>query len=149
PSVEGQTLMLRNAYADAGINPADVDFVEAHGTGTQAGDPVELAALAAVLGAGREPGRRAWVGSVKTNVGHAEAAAGIVGLIKAVLSVQRRAVPGVLHHNEPNPRIPWDGLPLAIPRMTQPLDEDRRLIAGVSAFGISGTNAHIVLTTPD
>lgn len=149
PAVDGQIRMLSRAYADAGISPGDVDFVEAHGTGTQAGDPVELTALDQVLSQGRRKGSKAWVGSAKTNIGHAEAAAGVIGLIKAVLSMQHRTVPAVLHHHHPNPKIPWDDLALAVPRIGQPLDEDRQLIAGVSAFGVTGTNAHVVLTTPE
>jgi len=149
PAVRGQTAMLAAAYADAGIDPAEVDVVEAHGTGTQAGDPVELEALAVVLGPGRDPGRRLLVGSHKTNIGHSEGAAGLVGLIKAVLCLQHRAVPANLHLNTPNPEIAWSQLPLSLPRSPQPLDEDRPLAAGVSAFGITGTNVHVVLTSPD
>ncbi|MFI9813814.1 type I polyketide synthase [Saccharothrix variisporea] len=149
PALSGQEAMLREAYRDAGIDPSEVDYVEAHGTGTQAGDPVELGALAAVLGEGREPGRRAFVGSVKTNIGHAEAAAGVIGVIKAVLCLKHRTVPRNLHFTTPNPAIPWSELPLVLPTRTQPLDDEKRLVAGVSAFGISGTNTHVVLTGPE
>ncbi|GAB2591684.1 hypothetical protein GCM10027168_26080 [Streptomyces capparidis] len=151
PSVEGQRAVLARAYRAAGVDPADVDYVEAHGTGTRAGDPVELAALAAVLGAGRPPDRPCLVGSVKTNIGHTEAAAGITGLIKTILCLERRLVPASLHLNTPNPAVRWADLPLRIPRETVPLAaEGRQVIAGVSSFGFSGTNAHVVLTTaPD
>ncbi|NUT96943.1 MAG: acyltransferase domain-containing protein [Saccharothrix sp.] len=149
PALTGQEAMLREAYRDAGLDPSEVDYVEAHGTGTQAGDPVELGALAAVLGEGREPGRRAFVGSVKTNIGHAEAAAGVIGVIKAVLCLKHRTVPRNLHFTTPNPAIPWGDLPLVLPTRTQPLDDEKRLVAGVSAFGISGTNTHVVLTGPE
>ncbi|MTE16389.1 type I polyketide synthase [Nocardia aurantiaca] len=147
PAVSGQVDMLRNAYADAGIDPATVDFVEAHGTGTQAGDPVELKAIGTVLGAGRT--RRLLVGSHKTNIGHSEAAAGLIGVIKAVLCLRHRTVPGNLHLRTPNPAIPWEELPLTLPSMATPLDDDKRLVAGVSGFGVSGTNVHVVLTEVD
>ena len=91
-----------------------VDYVEAHGTGTRAGDPVELGALAAVLGEGREPQRHAFVGSLKTNIGHTEAAAGVAGLIKTALALHHDAIPPSLHHKTPNPLIPWADLPLII-----------------------------------
>ncbi|MFE3755211.1 type I polyketide synthase [Nocardia tengchongensis] len=144
PAVSGQVAMLRNAYAGAGIDPGTVSFVEAHGTGTQAGDPVELEALSTVLGPGRE--RRLLVGSHKTNIGHSEAAAGLIGLIKAVLCLRHRTVPGNLHLRNPNPAIPWEELPVTLPAMATPLDDEGSLVAGVSGFGVSGTNVHVVLT---
>lgn len=128
------------------MNPADVDYVEAHGTGTAVGDPVELEALAEVLGKDRPADRPALVGSVKTNIGHAEAAAGIAGLIKAVLCLEKRVVPPSLHFNEPNPAVPWAALPLSVATRNTPLpDAGRPALAGVNSFGISGTNAHLVL----
>ncbi|WP_431948507.1 type I polyketide synthase [Actinacidiphila sp. bgisy167] len=145
PAVEGQRDVLRRAYTNAGVDPADVDYVEAHGTGTSVGDPVELQALADVLGP-REDGRHCLVGSVKTNIGHAEAAAGIAGLIKAVLCLEHRTVPPNLHLNNPNPAVAWDTLPLAVPTQATALpDRGRPAIAGVSSFGFSGTNAHLVI----
>jgi acyl transferase domain-containing protein/NADPH:quinone reductase-like Zn-dependent oxidoreductase/acyl carrier protein len=145
PSVEGQRDVLRRAYANAGIDPSDVDYIEAHGTGTSVGDPVELEALADVVGP-RAPDRRCLVGSVKTNIGHAEAAAGIAGLIKAVLCLENKTVPPTLHLKNPNPAVDWDSLPLTIPTRVTPIPErDRPAIAGVSSFGFSGTNAHLVL----
>ncbi|MFC0039469.1 type I polyketide synthase [Actinomadura rayongensis] len=147
PAVEGQSDVIRRAYADAGIDPADTDYVEAHGTGTPAGDPVELAALAAVLGAGRRPDRPFLVGSVKTNIGHAEAAAGIASLIKTVLSLEHGTVPPSLHLRDPNPEVAWDDLPLAIATEATDLPErGRPAVASISSFGFSGTNAHLVLT---
>ncbi|WP_327364430.1 SDR family NAD(P)-dependent oxidoreductase [Streptomyces sp. NBC_01296] len=146
PTVSGQSRVLEQAYQDADISPSEVDFVEAHGTGTQIGDPVELEALAAVLGPGRAQERRLLVTSAKTNLGHSEAAAGLVGLIKTVLCLEHNIVPGSLHFNEPNPAIPWDELPLRIPRTATSLPH--RLgpsLGGVSSFGISGTNVHVVL----
>ena len=103
PSRIGQEELLRSAYRDAGLPGGELDYIEAHGTGTRAGDPVELGALAAVLGEGREPGRHAFVGSVKTNFGHTEAAAGVAGLIKAALALHHGAIPPSLHYKVPNP----------------------------------------------
>jgi acyl transferase domain-containing protein/NAD(P)-dependent dehydrogenase (short-subunit alcohol dehydrogenase family)/acyl carrier protein len=145
PAVEGQRDVLRRAYANAGVDPADIDYIEAHGTGTSVGDPVELQALADIVGR-RTPDRRCLVGSVKTNIGHAEAAAGIAGLIKAVLCLENKTVPPNLHLKNPNPAVDWDNLPLTVPTRATPLPErDRPAIAGVSSFGFSGTNAHLVL----
>jgi len=144
PARAGQVALLRTAYADAGIAPATVDYIEAHGTGTRAGDPVELGALGDVLGEGRGPGQRARVGSVKTNFGHTEGAAGVAGLIKLALCLHHRAIPASLNCRELNPAVPWDSLPLEIARTAGPWEGETR-VGGVSAFGIAGTNAHIVL----
>ena len=144
PGQGGQEDMLRKAYRRAGVSPGLVQYVEAHGTGTRAGDPVELGALGAVLGEGRPKDRPCAVGSVKTNLGHTESAAGVAGLIKAALALKHRTIPASLHMREPSPSIPWDGLPLYVPVERQPWPAGPAL-AGVSAFGISGTNAHIVL----
>jgi myxalamid-type polyketide synthase MxaE and MxaD len=146
PGQGGQEDLLRKAYRAAGVAPAAVQYVEAHGTGTRAGDPVEIGALGAVLGEGRPAGRPFAVGSAKTNIGHTEGAAGLAGLIKAVLSLEHRTIVPSLHFSEPNPAVPWGRLPLYIPTELQPWPEaDGPAIAGVSAFGISGTNAHVVL----
>ncbi|KQU73853.1 MULTISPECIES: type I polyketide synthase [unclassified Rhizobacter] len=144
PSRSGQQALLRSAYRDAGRPAAEVGYVEAHGTGTRAGDPVELGALSDVLGEGRASGARAAVGSVKTNVGHTEGAAGVAGFIKAVLALQHRQIPASLHCVEPNPAIPWAQMPVEVARAARPWPADAPL-AGVSAFGIAGTNAHVVL----
>ena len=150
PSRVGQVELLRRAYADAGVPAAAVGYVEAHGTGTRAGDPVELSALADVLSEGRPSDARAWVGSVKTNIGHTEATAGLAGIIKAALVLRHDVVPPSLHHVQPNPNIAWSALPVAVANRQQPLPrpEGRRL-AGVSAYGIGGTNAHVVLEAAD
>ncbi len=146
PGPAGQEDLLRKACAAADVRPADVDYVEAHGTGTRAGDPVELGALAAVLGRERPAGRPLVVGSIKTNIGHTEGAAGVAGLIKSALSLKHRAIPRSLHFETPNPDIPWEKLGIAIPRETLPWPSGGRSgIAGVSAFGIAGTNAHVIL----
>jgi acyl transferase domain-containing protein/acyl carrier protein len=143
PSVAAQAQMLRTAYADAGIEPRDVHYVEAHGTGTRIGDPVELQALAEVVGAGRsEP---CLVGSVKTNIGHTEAASGFAGLIKVTLSLERGVIPASLHFEDPTPSIAWDTLPLKLCTERIEWPSAARRLAGVSSYGITGTNAHVVL----
>ncbi len=144
PAQGGQEEMLRLAWADAGADPLRAAYVEAHGTGTAAGDPVELGALGAVVGHGRPSGRPCLVGSVKTNFGHTEGAAGVAGLIKVALSLHHGAVPPSLNVVEPNPNIPWVDLAVRIATRMEPLDGDNPL-AGVSSFGIAGTNAHVVL----
>jgi amino acid adenylation domain-containing protein len=146
PNRRAQEAVLRDAYARAGISPGQVRFIEGHGTGTQLGDPIELAALGAVLAEGREAGTRCAVGSVKTNIGHLEAAAGIAGLIKMALALHHRAIPQTLHFSKPNPHVAFDTLPLRVQVALEPLPENgRRAIAGVSSFGFGGTNAHLVL----
>jgi myxalamid-type polyketide synthase MxaE and MxaD len=145
PSRIGHEEMLRAAYMDAGISPASVGYVEAHGTGTRAGDPVELAALGAVLGSNRPADAHCFIGSVKTNFGHTESAAGIAGLIKASLTLHHEAIPASLHFVEPNPKVPWSDLPFRIPGTLSAWPSSRPLVASVNSFGISGTNAHAVL----
>ncbi|HZO70840.1 MAG TPA: type I polyketide synthase [Ktedonobacteraceae bacterium] len=146
PSVSGQQAALRQAYQNAGLDPLHVDYVEAHGTGTRVGDPVELKALGSVLCAERSPDRPLIVGSVKTNIGHTEGAAGLAGLIKTALCLKHKVIPPNLHFHEPNPAIPWQDYPLVIPTsLTSWPDSDHSCYAGVSSFGIAGTNAHIVL----
>ncbi|QUH01863.1 acyltransferase domain-containing protein [Saccharopolyspora erythraea] len=150
PSEEGQQGVLSRAYRQAGVNPADVAYVEAHGTGTAVGDVVELQALGAVLGAGRPAEQECLVGSVKTNIGHAEGAAGIAGFIKTVLCLEHGEVPPNLHRHTPNPAVPWSELPFRLPNARTPLPaRGRRTLAGVSSFGLTGVNAHVVLATPE
>lgn len=146
PSIEGQQAMLREAYHTAGISPARVQYVEAHGTGTRVGDPVELAALAAVLGEGRAVDDRCAVGSVKTNIGHTESAAGLAGLVKTVLAMEHARIPASLHLVQPNPAVSWASVPLELVPSARPWPASAApRVAGVSAFGITGTNAHVVL----
>ncbi len=145
PNGPSQEAVIRRALADAGVAPADVGYVEAHGTGTALGDPIELQALGAVLGAGRDPAHPLLVGSVKTNLGHLEAAAGVAGLIKAALMLQHETIAPHLHFETPTPHIAWDGLRLRVPTTLQPWAAGGRRIAGVSSFGFSGTNAHVIL----
>ncbi len=148
PAASGQADLLRSALADAGVNPGAVAYVEAHGTGTAVGDPIELAALGAVLADGRDPGAPCAVGSVKTNLGHTEGAAGVAGLIKAALALHRRVIPPSLHFETPNPAVPWAEVPVYVPRAAVAMPPDGEVVAGVSAFGITGTNAHLVLASP-
>ncbi|MET0896297.1 MAG: type I polyketide synthase [Mycobacterium sp.] len=147
PNPAAQMAVLRTAYANAGVPPQEVDYIETHGTGTMLGDPIEARALGTVLGRGRtaEAGPLL-IGTVKTNLGHLEAAAGVVGFIKAVLAVERAAIPGNLHFQKPNPHIPFDQLRLKVVAEEQqwPATEHPRR-AGVSSFGFGGTNAHLVI----
>ena len=146
PNGPAQEAVLRSALAQAGLQAGEVDYLEAHGTGTSLGDPIELRAAAAVLGEGRSSARPLLGGSVKTNIGHTEGAAGIAGLIKAALMVERGVVPASLHFSEPNPHIPWSTLPVEVAsRTTAWPDGAPRRVAGVSSFGFSGTNAHVLV----
>ena len=146
PNPAAQMAVLRAAYANAGVDPRHIDYVEAHGTGTLLGDPIEARALGRVLGRARPQDAPLLLGTVKSNLGHLEGAAGIAGFIKAVLSVQRGHIPANLHFDKPNPHIPFDSLRLKV--VDKPTDwpstsQTRR--AGVSSFGFGGTNAHVVL----
>lgn len=147
PAESSQADLLVSAYEQAGIDPAAVDYLEAHGTGTSVGDPAEIGAVIKVLGDGRSPGRPLLIGSVKTNIGHCEGAAGMAGLIKTVLCLEHRAVPASLHVRTLNPRIDWDSAPVTLCRELSPLpDRGRPAIAGVTALGIAGTNVHLVIS---
>ena len=146
PNGPAQEAVIRAALAQAGLRPAAIDYVEAHGTGTSLGDPIEVRALAGALGSGRSADAPLLIGSVKTNIGHLESAAGVAGVIKVILSLQQGHLPPHLHFRRPSPQIAWHDYPVAVvaagrpwPRGAQP----RR--AGVSSFGFSGTNAHAIL----
>ena len=141
PSGPSQQAVIRQALADGGLHSDQISYIEAHGTGTSLGDPIEIGALQQVFGQRSQP---LVVGSVKTNIGHTEAAAGIAGLIKVVLSMQHGEIPPNLHFQQPNPYIDWDRSPVIIPTETIPWSTTSRF-AGVSSFGFSGTNSHIVL----
>jgi len=147
PHTPALVQVIETALSQAGIPPSDVDYLEAHGTGTAVGDPIEIEAVADVYGRGRDADRPLLVASVKTNVGHLESAAGIAGLIKTALAVNRGVLPKHLHFQDPNPRLDWDRLPLRITStmMDWPSRPGRARLAGVNSFGISGTNAHIVV----
>lgn len=143
PNGPAQQAVIRQALVNAGVKPAEVSYIEAHGTGTSLGDPIEVEAIGAALGDGRGD-RALMIGSVKTNIGHLESASGIAGLIKVVLSMQHGELPPHLHLQERSPRIPWPNFPIVIPGERTPWTAQPRL-AGVSSFGFSGTNAHVVL----
>ena len=145
PNPEAQQALLRTAYERAGVEPATVDYVEAHGTGTPLGDPIEANALGAVLGAGRPGGQPLLLGSVKSNLGHLEAAAGIVGLIKVVLALHHGTIPASLNYSAPNPLIAFDALRLSVVDSPRPWPSEGTAVAGVSGFGFGGTNSHVVL----
>ncbi|HZZ38230.1 MAG TPA: type I polyketide synthase [Acidobacteriaceae bacterium] len=146
PNGPSQEALMRDALAQAGLAAGDVSYVEAHGTGTALGDPIELQGLGAVYGTAQPEPRALLVGSLKTNMGHLEAAAGIAGLIKTVLALEHRQIPPHLHLRQPTSRVNWNALRLAVPRtLTDWEAGGRSRIAGVSSFGFSGTNAHVVL----
>lgn len=146
PSGRAQEGVLTEAFRRAGLPAGAVQYIEAHGTGTSIGDAIEANALGAVLAEGRPQDSRCLVGSVKTNIGHLEAAAGIAGLIKVALSLQHRAIPASLNYTAPNPHISFDRLPLEVVQTLTPWPAGSRAVAGVSSFGFGGTNAHVVLT---
>ncbi len=146
PNGPAQEAVIRAALADAGLQPGDVGYVEAHGTGTSLGDPIEVRALAGVFAPGRSREAPLLIGSVKTNIGHLESAAGIAGVIKVILALQRGRIPRHLHFTDPSPHIPWRDYPIEVtaearswPRAAAPR------VAGISSFGFSGTNAHVVI----
>ncbi len=146
PNGRSQERVIRAALESCGVEPEQVSYVEAHGTGTLLGDPIEMEALRSVFGRKGSRGEPLFVGSVKTNIGHLEAAAGVAGLIKVLLALQNEAIPAHLHFARPNPNIRWDDLPVTIPTATQPWPRgEKRRIAGISSFGFSGTNAHLVV----
>jgi acyl transferase domain-containing protein len=145
PNGPAQEAVIRDALRNARVQPAAVAYVECHGTGTSLGDPIEVQGLASVLGQGRSAENPVFIGSVKTNVGHLETAAGIAGLVKIVKALQNRAIPPHLHLQEPNPFIPWADLPVKIPTELTPWPAAALPIAGLSSFGFSGTNVHLIL----
>ncbi|MGQ0842080.1 type I polyketide synthase, partial [Actinokineospora sp.] len=147
PNGPAQEQVIRRALELSGLRPDDIDYVEAHGTGTSLGDPVEANALARVFGTARDPGRPLCTGSLKSNLGHTQAAAGIAGLIKVVQSLRHQTLPATLHADTLSRHVDWDGSGLRVLReaVPWPVSPDRVRRAGLSSFGISGTNAHLVI----
>lgn len=146
PNPAAQEALIRKVQARAKVSPGEVQYIEAHGTGTQAGDTAEAGALHAALSEGREPGNKCLVGSIKTNIGHLEAAAGVAGLIKTALCLKHKMIPGSLHFNRPNPLIPFDQLCIRVATGLEKWPEgNKTAYAGVNSFGFGGTNAHVLL----
>ena len=148
PNGAAQEAMLREAYQRAEVSPNLVQYVEAHGTGTSAGDPIEVNALGRVLGENRTPGSECLLGSVKSNIGHLEAASGIAGLIKAVLCIQHDLIPANPTFETPNPDIPFNEYQFRVPQKLERWPHDEHRVIGINSFGFGGTNAHVILDAP-
>ncbi len=148
PSAAVQGTLLRQAYARAGIDPADIDYIEAHGTGTAVGDPIETHALGNALGQQRM-GKPLPIGSVKSNLGHLEPASGVAGLVKSLLCLQHRTIPATAGITRLNPAIPFDSLNLEVVTANRPLAKNGRLVVGVNSFGFGGANAHVILESAE
>ncbi|ACB52426.1 polyketide synthase [Crocosphaera subtropica ATCC 51142] len=146
PNGSAQEAVIRQALENAKVDPTQIQYVETHGTGTSLGDPIEVLALSKVLGEGRKEDNPINIGSVKTNFGHLESAAGVASLIKVILSLQHQEIPPHLHFQTPNPYIPWHKLPVTVPTTLTPWEvKNGRRLAGVSSFGMSGTNVHLIV----
>ncbi|WP_265593233.1 type I polyketide synthase [Verrucomicrobium sp. BvORR034] len=147
PSPEAQARLVRDACRDAGVDPSKIGFVEAHGTGTAVGDPIEATALAEALCAGRASDDPLPIGSVKTNLGHLETAAGVAGLLKALLVLKHHQIPPSLHFETPSPHIDFPGLKLRVPTSLEPFPAiDGERLVGVNSFGFGGANAHVIVS---
>lgn len=148
PSIEGQSKVISSAHAFANINAGDIRYIEAHGTATPLGDPIEVAALTKAFRKSTDKNQYCGLGSVKSNIGHLDAAAGVAGLIKIALSTHYRRVPATLHFSGPNPMLNIESTPFYIQNTLKRFDKNENLLMGVSSFGIGGTNAHVVLGEP-
>jgi hybrid polyketide synthase/nonribosomal peptide synthetase FtdB len=146
PSADAQLALMQKAYQRAGVSPGKVQYIEVHGTGTPVGDPVEAQSVGRFLNTGRDAKDRCYIGSVKTNIGHTEAAAGSAGLIKTIMALKHQQIPPHLHFKTPNPNIAFADYPYTIPTELTPWPAHEGLaLAGVNSFGFGGTNAHVVL----
>lgn len=148
PSVNGQAAVIMEAQAMAGVTPESIGYIEAHGTGTELGDPIEIAALSQVFGVATQRKNFCAIGSVKSNIGHLNTAAGVIGLVKTVLSLERAHLPASLNFNTPNPKIDFANSPFYVNTTLTPWDSGKSRLAGVNSFGVGGTNAHVVLEEP-
>ncbi len=146
PNQQAQKKVIRQALVNAKVDPSEVDYVECHGTGTSLGDPLEVKAIDEVYCRERSKDDPLVLGAVKSNVGHLEAAAGVAGLIKIILGLQNHEIPPNLHFNQPNPQIDWDKIPVQVATSVIPWEKPGKpMLAGISGFGMSGTNAHVIL----
>ncbi|WP_407552218.1 beta-ketoacyl synthase N-terminal-like domain-containing protein [Streptomyces sp. Pv4-95] len=145
PSIPGQSEVIRHAHKVSGVSPWEIDYVECHGTATPMGDPVEVAALTDAFGTAPEDHTTTWLGAVKSNIGHTSAAAGVAGFIKTVLMIERRELVPTLHFTSPNPLLDLDSSPFRVCTRTEPWPAGGTPTAAVSAFGVGGTNAHVIL----
>ena len=148
PNADAQIALMQQVYEKAGIPVTEIDYLEAHGTGTAVGDPVETRAIGTALGQPRGPGNPLPIGSVKSNLGHLEAASGVAGLVKAIYSLQHRTVPATIGVRNPNPAIDFDGWNIEIATQNYPLRREGPLTIGVNSFGFGGANAHVILQSP-
>jgi phthiocerol/phenolphthiocerol synthesis type-I polyketide synthase C len=148
PSADAQIELMKQAYDRAGISAADIDYLEAHGTGTPVGDPIESRAIGEALGQQRPAGQPLLIGSIKSNIGHLEAASGVAGLMKALYCVIERQVPATIGIKKLNPNIPFADLNLSVVTETQALKTSGKLVVGVNSFGFGGANAHVILESP-
>ena len=149
PSSAAQSVLLEEVYAGANIEPDDIDYIEAHGTGTAVGDPIETHALGMAIGKRRRARHPLLIGSVKSNMGHLEAASGVAGLVKALHCVQHRVVPATIGIKNPNPNIHFDEWNIEVARENTPLKKNGKLIVGTNSFGFGGANAHVILESYD
>ncbi|KPU61416.1 zinc-binding dehydrogenase family protein [Pseudomonas fluorescens] len=148
PSADAQIALMKQAYASAGISATDIDYLEAHGTGTPVGDPIESRAIGEALGQQRPADQPLLIGSIKSNIGHLEAASGVAGLMKALYCVIERKVPATIGIRKLNPNIPFADLNLSVVTETRALKPSGKLVVGVNSFGFGGANAHVILESP-